>query len=42
VEFVVESTSDDTVFKPSFVTVGSGFQVILRLLPQKFQSLQCR
>jgi hypothetical protein len=28
------------VFIPSFIIIGSGIEVILRVLPQKFQRLQ--
>jgi hypothetical protein len=39
--YVVESTSYDMVFIPWFVTIGPGIRVILRLLPQLFERLQC-
>jgi hypothetical protein len=29
------------IYIPSFMTIGSGFQVILRLLPKKVERLQC-
>jgi hypothetical protein len=39
--YAVEMASDDIIYIPSFMTIGSGIQVILRLLPKKFERLQC-
>lgn len=37
----VESISYGIVFIPSFMTISSAIQRLLRLIPQKFESLQC-
>jgi hypothetical protein len=39
--YAVESASYRMALKPSFMTVCSGIQVILRLLSQQFERLQC-
>jgi hypothetical protein len=35
-ECTVEMTSGGIIHLPSFMTIGSGIQVILRLLPKEF------
>jgi hypothetical protein len=40
-KYTIEMTSDGMIYIPSFVTIGSGIQVILRLLPEQFERLQC-
>jgi hypothetical protein len=37
-KYDVEMASDGKIFIPSFVTIGSGIQVTLRLLPKQFES----
>jgi hypothetical protein len=41
VRYAVQSASNGLVFVPSFMTVSSGFEVTLRLLPQQSEGLQC-
>jgi hypothetical protein len=36
-----EMFSDAMIYVSSSMTTGSGIQVILRLLPQQFERLQC-
>jgi hypothetical protein len=36
-----EMVSGAMIYVPSSMTIGSGIQVILRLLPQQFERLQC-
>jgi hypothetical protein len=33
--------SGSMIYKPSFTMINSNFQVILRLLPQQFERMQC-
>jgi hypothetical protein len=37
--YAVKVTSDGMTHNPSFMTIGSGIQVILRVLPQQFERL---
>jgi hypothetical protein len=37
----VETASYGMIFIPSIMTIGSGIQVVLRLLPQQFEGIQC-
>jgi hypothetical protein len=39
--YTVEMASDGVMYIPSFIKIGSGIKVILRLLPQQFERLQC-
>jgi hypothetical protein len=39
--YTFEMASDCMIYIPSFKTIGSGIQVLLRLLPQQFEGLQC-
>jgi hypothetical protein len=42
VELIYEvHCSDGMIHIPRFMKIGSGIQVILRLLPQQFERLQC-
>jgi hypothetical protein len=41
VRHAVENDVHGVVFIPSFMMVGSGIQVVLRLLPQHLERLQC-
>jgi hypothetical protein len=36
----VEMSLGGMIYIPSFMTISSGIQVILRLLPQRFERLQ--
>jgi hypothetical protein len=38
-KYAADLASDGMIYIPSFVTIGSGIQVILRLLPQIFERL---
>jgi hypothetical protein len=40
-ECATEMASDGMTYIQSFIMIGSGMQVILRLPPQQFESLQC-
>jgi hypothetical protein len=40
-KYVTEMASGGMTYIPSFMTIDSGIQVILRLLPQQFDWLQC-
>jgi hypothetical protein len=40
-KYAVEMVSGVMMYIPSFMTIGSGIRVILRLLPQQFESMQC-
>jgi hypothetical protein len=40
-KYAVEMTSDEMIYIPSFMTMVLVIQVILRLLPQQFERLQC-
>jgi hypothetical protein len=37
----VEMVAAGMVYLPSVIQIGSGIQVVLRLLPQQFVKLQC-
>jgi hypothetical protein len=39
-KYNVQMDSGGMIYIPSFLTIGSGIQVILRLLPQRFERLQ--
>jgi hypothetical protein len=39
--YAIQMVSGGMVYIPSFITIGSGIQVILRLLPQPFEGLEC-
>jgi hypothetical protein len=39
--YVVEMAAGGMIHVPSFMTVGSVIRVILRLVPQQLESLQC-
>jgi hypothetical protein len=39
--YTVQMASDGMTYVPSFTKVGWYIQVILRLLPQQFERLQC-
>jgi hypothetical protein len=39
--YTVEMASDGMIYIPSFMKIGSGIQVILMLLPQQHERLQC-
>jgi hypothetical protein len=36
-----EMGSTGTICVPNFMTIGSGIQILLRLLPQEYERLQC-
>jgi hypothetical protein len=38
-KILIEMTSDDIMFVPRLMKICSGIKVILRLLPQKFETL---
>jgi hypothetical protein len=40
-KFAVEVAPGGIIYIPSFMTIGSGIQVILRSVPQQFETLQC-
>jgi hypothetical protein len=40
-KYVVEMASGCMTYIPSFTTIGSGIRVVLRLLPQQNERLQC-
>jgi hypothetical protein len=40
-KYTVEMSSGGMTYMPSFMTIGSGVQVILRVLPQQLEMLQC-
>jgi hypothetical protein len=40
-KYIVEMASDGMIYIPSFMKIGSGIQVILRLLPQQSKRQQC-
>jgi hypothetical protein len=40
-EYAVEMATGSMIYIPNFMTIGSGIQVTLRLLPQQFELLQC-
>jgi hypothetical protein len=35
-KYAIEMGSGDMIYIPSFIMIGSGFEVMLRLLPQQF------
>jgi hypothetical protein len=39
--YAVETASDGVMYVSSFMTIGSGIQVIFRVLPQQSERLQC-
>jgi hypothetical protein len=39
--YTVEMASDRMIYIPSFIKIGSGIQVTLRLLHQESERLQC-
>jgi hypothetical protein len=41
IKYAVEMASDGKIYAPSFMTIGSGICVILRVLPQQAERLQC-
>jgi hypothetical protein len=40
-KYTVEMASGGMIYIPSLMTIGSGIRVILRILPQQFERLQC-
>jgi hypothetical protein len=40
-EVAVEMASDDVIYVPSIMTIGSGIRVILRMLSQQFERILC-
>jgi hypothetical protein len=40
-KYSVEKASDGMMYVLSYMKIGSGIQVILRLLPQQSEKLQC-
>jgi hypothetical protein len=36
-----EMASGGIIYLPSFMKIGSGFQIILKFLPQQSERLQC-
>jgi hypothetical protein len=40
-KYAVQIVSDVMIYIPRLMTIGSGIEVILRLLPQQFERLQC-
>jgi hypothetical protein len=40
-KYTVEMASDGMIYVPSFMKIGLGLQVILRLLPAQSERLQC-
>jgi hypothetical protein len=40
-KYTIAVASDGMIYIPHFMKIGSGIQVILRLLPEKFERLQC-
>jgi hypothetical protein len=40
-KYTVEMTSDGMIYIPDFMKIGSGIQVILRLLPGQSEKLRC-
>jgi hypothetical protein len=40
-KYTVDTASDGIIYIPSFMTIGSRIQVILRSLPQQFERIQC-
>jgi hypothetical protein len=40
-KYADEVASSGTIYTPIFMTIGSGIQAVLRLLPQQFERLQC-
>jgi hypothetical protein len=41
VKYATEMGSAGVIYIPSFMAICSGIQVVLRLLPRKFERLQC-
>jgi hypothetical protein len=39
-KYTVEMATDCMIYRPRFMNISSGIQVILRLLPRKFERLQ--
>jgi hypothetical protein len=40
-KYTVQMASNNKIYILSFMRIGSGIRVILRLLPQQFEMLQC-
>jgi hypothetical protein len=40
-KYIVEMGSGGMIYVPSFMTIGFGIQVLLRLLLEQFERLQC-
>jgi hypothetical protein len=40
-KYTVEMASGGMIYIPSFMKIGSGIQLILKVLPQQFERLQC-
>jgi hypothetical protein len=38
-KYTVDVASDGMIYIPSLVTIGSGIGIILRVLPEQFESL---
>jgi hypothetical protein len=40
-KYTIELASDGMIYIPSFIKIGLGIQIILRLLPPQSEKLQC-
>jgi hypothetical protein len=40
-KYVIQMDSGGMIYIQSCIMIGSGIQIILRLLPQQFERLQC-
>jgi hypothetical protein len=41
-KYAIEMATGGMIYIPKFITICSGIQVILRLIPQQFERPQCR
>jgi hypothetical protein len=39
-KYAIKMASGGMIYVPSFMTISSGIQIILRILPQQFERLQ--